>query len=88
MQAAPTHLTTPDMDNLTLTLKIIVWLPQSSSEADMVFVPRLETDLPQFQHVIGDLYSHRFGQVSLSSTNAPIGADSVRPIVLISNIFP
>ncbi|KAI0246180.1 hypothetical protein BJV78DRAFT_190965 [Lactifluus subvellereus] len=73
--AAPTHLNAPDKDNLTLTLEITVWLPQPRSGADVVFVPRLETDLSRFQHVIGDLHTHRFGQVSLSSTSAPIGAD-------------
>jgi hypothetical protein len=71
---------TTNNDN-TLTLKITVWLPRHRSEADVVFVPRLETDLPQFQHVIGDLHTHRFGQVSfkLSSTNGvPVDADPVR----------
>jgi len=75
--AAPTHLNAPDKDNLTLTLEITVRLPPPRPGADVVFVPRLETDLPRFQQVIGDLHTHRFGQVSLSSsTNAPIGADS------------
>ncbi|KAI0305288.1 hypothetical protein B0F90DRAFT_1885702 [Multifurca ochricompacta] len=55
-----------------LALEITVWLPGPPSEVDVVFIPLLGTDLPNFHHVIGDLPTHVFGLVELSSTNAPI----------------